>query len=113
MKKVSLTSVSRGLLTKAKAATAGRSAETVFGGHERVLRQSVVALSVHRGLHEHVLNGEGTIYVLSGRVRLHVGSEHWDARTGDFLALPSTKHGVEALEDSAVLLTVALPNPSS
>lgn len=112
MNKLSLTSVSRQLLTTAKAAPAGRSAETVYGGHERVLRQSVVVLCTHRGQTEHVLNGEGTIYVLNGRVRLRVGSQEWDARTGDFLPLPATKHSVEALEDSAVLLTVALPNRS-
>jgi quercetin dioxygenase-like cupin family protein len=111
MNKVSVTSVTRGLLAKANAASAGRSAETVYGGHEHVLRQSVVVLCAHRGQHEHVLNGEGTIYVLSGRVRLHVGSQVWDARTGDLLALPSAKHSVEALEDSAVLVTVAMPNP--
>ena len=112
MNKVSLTAMSRGLLARAAAAPAGRSTETVYGGHEHVLRQSVVALSAHRGLAEHSLRGEGTVYVLTGRVRLHAGRDEWDARTGDLLVLPSAPHRIEALEDSAMLLTVAMPHPT-
>jgi hypothetical protein len=102
MNKVSLNAVCRSLLARAASAPAGRSTETVYGGHEHVLRQSVMALSAHRGLAEHSL---------TGRVRLHAGREEWDARTGDLLVLPSAPHSIEALEDSTMLLTVAMPHP--
>jgi quercetin dioxygenase-like cupin family protein len=45
--------------------------------------------------------------VLAGRVRLTAGGSEWIGRTGDLLVIPDAKHGLEALEDSAVLLTVA------
>jgi quercetin dioxygenase-like cupin family protein len=109
MNKVSLIAVSRGLLARAASVPAGRGTETVYGGHEHVLRQSVVVLSAHRGLAEHALRGEGTVYVLNGRVRLRAGREEWDARTGDFLVLPAEPHSIEALEDSAMLVTIAMP----
>lgn len=51
--------------------------------------------------------GEATVYVLRGRVRVSTGETHWDAITGDLLAIPGSRHRIEALEDSAVLLTVA------
>jgi quercetin dioxygenase-like cupin family protein len=36
--------------------------------------------------------------------------EHsWEARHGDLLELPASSHSLQALEDSAVLLTVAKP----
>jgi quercetin dioxygenase-like cupin family protein len=44
---------------------------------------------------------------LSGRVRLSAGQHSWDGRHGDLLMLPDAPHSLEALEDSAVLLTVA------
>ena len=47
------------------------------------------------------------VHVLSGRVRLSAGQHSWDGRHGDLLMLPDAPHSLEALEDSAVLLTVA------
>ncbi|EUA34653.1 hypothetical protein I552_5442 [Mycobacterium xenopi 3993] len=45
--------------------------------------------------------------MLTGRVRLTAGGSEWIGRTGDLLVIPDVKHGLDALEDSAILLTVA------
>jgi quercetin dioxygenase-like cupin family protein len=45
--------------------------------------------------------------VLQGRVRLSAGDTSWDGSPGDLLIVPPASHSLEALEDSAVLLTVA------
>ena len=45
MQKSSLTALARQLLTLAPNASGGRSAHTVYGGHEHVLRQTLIALT--------------------------------------------------------------------
>jgi quercetin dioxygenase-like cupin family protein len=47
------------------------------------------------------------VHVLSGRVRLAAGEVSWDASAGDLLVVPAGRHGLAALEDATVLLTVA------
>jgi hypothetical protein len=44
MQKRSLDALAREQLEAARRATAGRAAQTVFGGHEHVMRQTVIAL---------------------------------------------------------------------
>ena len=85
----------------------GRAAHTVVGGHERVLRQTVIALLQGSELGEHENPGEASIYVLHGRVRLTSGQNSWEARTGDLIEVPTARHSLLAQEDSAVLMTVA------
>jgi quercetin dioxygenase-like cupin family protein len=92
---------------KLAASHSGRAADTVLGGHERVLRQTVIGLTAGSGLGEHENPGEASVYVLSGRVRLVCGGSSWEGRTGDLLKVPDSRHSLDALEDSAVLLTVA------
>ncbi|MCV7279804.1 cupin [Mycolicibacterium flavescens] len=94
------------LITAAKAASAGRSARSVFGGSGKTLRQTVLALAADHGLDDHESPGEATLLVLRGRVRLDAPSGAVEGAAGDYLPIPEERHSLAALEDSAVLLTV-------
>jgi quercetin dioxygenase-like cupin family protein len=112
MQRFSLEALGHELLGRAAAAGGGHTADTVVGGHERVLRQTVIAMVQGAALAEHVSPGEASVYVLTGRVRLAAGGESWDGRRGDLLVIPDARHSLEALEESVVLLTVAKPQPA-
>ncbi len=53
MNKISLTALAREHLEVARAASSGRSAHTVYGGHEHSLRQTLIALKAGSALDEH------------------------------------------------------------
>lgn len=107
MQKLSLEATARELLVRARDGAGGRAAQTVVGGHERVLRQTVIAMVKGAVLAEHENPGEATVHVLAGRVRLTAGANSWEGRSGDLVLVPDSPHNLAALEDSAVLLTVA------
>lgn len=104
----SLTGLADRQLALARDAASGRSAQTVFGGQEHVLRQTLIALTGGNSLAEHDSPGEATVHVLSGRVRLRAGEHACAGAAGDLIAVPAARHSLEALEDSTVLLTVAV-----
>lgn len=106
MRKMSLDALAREQLDRARGSK-GRSAETVFGGHEQTLRQTVMAITAGNGTGEHASPGEATLQVLHGRIRLTAGEDSWEGRTGDLLLIPPTTHAVAAVEDAVILLTVA------
>lgn len=123
MSKVSLGDLTKDHLAKALTDSAGRSAETVYGGSDHALRQTLVALKSGTEMHDHESPEESTIQVLQGRVRLASsgggavasalsavtgGSEDdLEAAAGELLLVPEGRHTVTALEDSVLLLTVA------
>ncbi len=107
MEKSSLTAIGRGELESARRAPSGRSARTVYGGHEKVLRQTVVALCAGRSTDDYESPGEATVHVLSGRIRLAGPTTSWDGAPGDMLIVPTTRSSIAAVEDSVFLWTVA------
>ena len=106
MQKTSLQALGRQLRRAAGDTGSGRAADTVHGGHEKALRQTVVALMAGQALAEHENPGEATVLVLDGRVRMISGGDSWEGREGDLIIVPPARHRLEAMTDATVLLTV-------
>jgi quercetin dioxygenase-like cupin family protein len=94
-------------LAKALQSPQGRSSHTLVGGHDRVLRQAVVALKAGERLAEHEAPGEATLLVLRGEVSLGTASGKQTVAVHELAEIPLERHDLEAHEDSVVLLTVA------
>jgi quercetin dioxygenase-like cupin family protein len=107
MQKLSLDALARELLERAAGAAGGRAAQTVVGGHEKVLRQTVIAIVKDSAMAEHASPGEASVYVVRGRVVLAAGEQSWEGRDCDLLMVPDATHSLRAVRDSVVLLTVA------
>ncbi|GAA1139143.1 cupin domain-containing protein [Nesterenkonia lutea] len=65
-----------------------------------------MTLTAGEKLSEHENPGEATIQVLEGRVELHGGGASWNGSVGDLITVPAGLHSLDAVEDSAFLLTV-------
>ncbi|MCW2787313.1 MAG: LuxR family transcriptional regulator [Marmoricola sp.] len=96
---ISLTALAREQLELALTASSGRSAHTVFGGPEHVLRQNLIALAAGHKLNEHENSGDATVHVLHGQVRVAAGDVSSDGASGHLIAVPDAPHTLEALED--------------
>ena len=107
METTSLNDLVHQQLAAARNSSSRRSAHTVYGGHDQVLRHTVLALTAGFSLDEHDNPGEATVQVLRGRVRLAAGDAGCEGQPGELLIVPQERHSLEAIEDSVVLLTVA------
>lgn len=59
-------------------------------------------------IHEHSAAGSVSVQTISGHIRMHVDGQEFDLPAGYLLALDAAvPHDVEALEDSAFVLTIA------
>lgn len=105
MDSLRLAAVAAEQIAAARRASSGRSACTIHGGREQVLRQTLIGLASGRGLAEHDSPGEATLQVLAGRVRLTADDHTWEGAAGDYLIIPPRRHSLDALEDAAILLT--------
>lgn len=94
------------LLSEAQRAASGRAAETIVSG--TVQRATVVALTADTEMGEHDSPPAALLQVITGRVRLRTHDQAWELTAGQVVPVPARRHGLDALEDSAVLLTVAL-----
>lgn len=106
MEGISLTRLADEHLEAARTSRAGRSAHTVHGGHDHMLRQTVIAMTAGTALAEHNSPGQATLQVLRGRVRVSAGPDTWTGDDGDLLVIPPQRHGLHADSDAVVLLTV-------
>lgn len=99
-----LPALTRRLLDEARSSPHGRSALLVV--HDGPLRQSVIALTAGSALDEYNTPPAASLHVLHGRVALTTGdAERPELTAGRLHPLPHERHGLRALEDSAVLLT--------
>ena len=88
---------------------AGHHAKTLFKKHDF----RVVLITMDRAAHmkEHHADGTISVQVLKGRIRLNVGGKPHDLAAGNLFTLgASIRHNVEALDDSAFLLTISWPS---
>ena len=72
----------------------------------------IVLMDLERGAHlvRHQTRGTVVIQVVSGRIKVHVFNEGFDVPSGHIISLdPHLSHDVEALEESALLITIAWP----
>lgn len=74
------------------------------------LRIVLIAMKARTRIPEHQTEGRISIQTIRGHVLVHATGQTFDLPTGGLLALDhGRRHDVEALEDSAFLLTIAWP----
>ncbi len=76
------------------------------------LRVVLTALRAKARMPEHRTEGRISVHVLSGHIRVRAAGRTFSLRAGSLLTLDrGMPHDVEALEESAFLLTIAWPGP--
>ncbi len=86
----------------------GQNARTLFKYDD--FRVVLTALQVNMKTPEHKTNGRISVHVLSGHIQLRASGRTFNLRPGGLLALDhGVAHDIEALEESAFLLTIAWP----
>lgn len=95
-------------LRKEDAWQGGRNSKTLVKHAD--FRVVLTVLKSGARLHEHRAPGRISVQTVAGHIRMHVEGKVFDLPAGHLLALErGIVHDVEALEDSAFLLTIAWP----
>jgi quercetin dioxygenase-like cupin family protein len=94
------------LLAEARRNHARRAARTLVNGVAQ--RATLIAMAQDAEMSEHGAPTAATLHVLTGQVRLHTHDQEWLLDRGNLANLPPQRHGLRALADSVILLTVAL-----
>ena len=73
-------------------------------------RVVLTALRANMRIPEYKTDGRISVQMLSGHIRLNASGRTFDLRPGSLVALDQgSSHDIEALEESAFLLTIAWP----
>jgi quercetin dioxygenase-like cupin family protein len=98
----------RALRASAAFETRGHAAKTLAKSAD--LRVVLMAFDRGRRLEQHHAPGRVSIQTVEGHVALKLGEQSLELRTGGLLQLaPQVSHDIEAIEPSAILLTIAWP----
>ena len=90
----------------------GRNSKTLVKHSD--FRVVLTVLKANARLHEHKAAGRISVQAVVGHIQMHVESKVFDLPAGRLLALDrGIAHDVEALEDSAFLLTIAWPEDAN
>ena len=108
----SLITEGQALLEQARTETSGRAGTSlIHGEHQRAV---LMGLTAGSHLAEHEAPKAASLQVIAGRARLYVTGEssesarEWLLEQCDLIEIPQARHGVEALSDSILLLTITL-----
>jgi len=86
----------------------GRSSKTLAKYPD--LHVVLVLMKAHSRMGEHHVDGRTSLHILQGRIRIHSPQQSLEASANDLVALDSgILHNVEALEESAFLITISWP----
>jgi len=91
--------------------TAGHYAKTLFKKED--FRTVLIAMEPHSRMKEHHADGTLSVQVLEGEIRFIAQGKKHDLPEGSLMTLgASIPHEIEALKDSAFLLTISWPSNS-
>ena len=86
----------------------GRNARTLIKYDD--FRVVLTALQANMRIPQHKTEGRISVHMLSGHIRLNASGRTFDLRPGSLVALDQgSAHDIEAMEESAFLLTIAWP----
>ena len=89
----------------------GQNAKTLVKNDQ--LRVVLMVLKAHARIPSHQTEGRISTHTIRGRIQVRAEGRTFDLRAGRLLALDQgLPHEVEAIEDSAILLTIAWPGRS-
>jgi quercetin dioxygenase-like cupin family protein len=108
-----LAAEARAAIGQAKASRHGKGTRVLWAGrHQRVV---LIAMTAGTRLAEHESPPAASFQVLRGTARLYCADPtpegrqpDWIVEAGHLVPIPPERHGVEALEDCVILLTVSL-----
>lgn len=87
----------------------GRSSKTLVKYAD--LRIVLIAMKANTRMHEHTAAGRISVHSINGHIQVHLPEQVVDLPAGHLLVLDQcVPHDVEALEDSAFLLTLSWPS---
>ncbi len=73
---------------------------------------TVIAMKANSRIEEHHNPGRISVQTITGHIRMHAANQTFDLPKGRVLVLDrAVRHDVEALQESAFLLSAAVPGP--